>query len=115
MDGPAIENGALLIGDDGRIVAAGPGPAVPHPPGVPAEAFGDALLVPGFINTHTHLELTGMASGPPGPDFASWIRRLREDKAARSAGRFLEAARRGVAQCLAAGVTTVAEIGRAHV
>ena len=111
VDGPAIEHGALLIGENGRIEAVGPEPVVPRPAGVPAEAFGDALLLPGFVNTHTHLELTGMAGEPPEPDFAAWIRRLREAKAARSAETFLEAARRGVAECLAAGVTTVADTG----
>jgi 5-methylthioadenosine/S-adenosylhomocysteine deaminase len=111
VDGPAIEHGAILIDEAGRIAAVGPEPAVPSPAGVPAEAFGEALLLPGFINTHTHLELTGMADGPPEADFASWIRRLREAKAARSAGEFLEAARRGIAECRAAGVTTVADTG----
>jgi len=111
VDGPAIEHGALLIGRDGRIAAMGQEPAVPSPAHVPAESFGDALLLPGLINTHTHLELTGMAGQPPEPDFAAWIRRLREAKAARSAEAFLEAARHGVAECLAAGVTTVADTG----
>jgi 5-methylthioadenosine/S-adenosylhomocysteine deaminase len=111
VEGPAIERGALLIGEDGRIVAVGPDRLVPAPGHTPAEDFGDALLLPGLINTHTHLELTGLAGRPPEPDFAAWIRRLREAKAARPPEAVLAAARRGLADCWAAGVTTVADTG----
>jgi 5-methylthioadenosine/S-adenosylhomocysteine deaminase len=111
IEGPALEHGALLIGDDGRIAAVGSDAAVPRPAGVPVESFGDALLFPGLVNTHTHLELTGLAGGPPEPDFAAWIRRVRSIKAARAPEAFLAAARRGLAECWAAGVTTIADTG----
>jgi cytosine/adenosine deaminase-related metal-dependent hydrolase len=110
-DGPAVEHGALLIGSDGRIAAVGQEADVPRPAGVAVEDFGDAVLLPGLINTHTHLELTGLEGEPPGPDFAAWIRRLREAKAARPPEAYLEAARRGLADCRAAGVTTIADTG----
>ena len=101
----------MLLGPDGRIAAVGPDADVPRPAGVPAEDFGSALLLPGLINTHTHLELTGMAGGSPEADFASWIRGVREAKALLPADRFLVAARQGLADCWAAGVTTVADTG----
>jgi cytosine/adenosine deaminase-related metal-dependent hydrolase len=110
-DGPAVEHGALLIGSDGRIAAVGHEADVPRPAGVAVEDFGDAVLLPGLINTHTHLELTGLEGEPPGPDFAAWIRRVREAKAARPPEAYLEAARRGLADCRAAGVTTIADTG----
>src|SRR5262249_15192684 len=94
-----------------RFVAVGVDPVVPRPAGVPAEDFGDALLLPGLINTHTHLELTGMAGGPPEREFSAWIRRLREAKAALAPDAFLAAARPGVKDCWAAGVTTIADTG----
>jgi 5-methylthioadenosine/S-adenosylhomocysteine deaminase len=111
IEGPALEHGALLIGADGRIAAVGPERAVPRPADAVAEDFGDALLLPGLINTHTHLELTGLGDGPPEPAFGTWIRRVREIKAARAHEAFLAAARRGLADCWAAGVTTVADTG----
>jgi 5-methylthioadenosine/S-adenosylhomocysteine deaminase len=101
----------LLIGTDGRILAVGPDAAVPRPPDAVAENFGDALLLPGLINAHTHLELTGLDLGPPEADFAAWIRRVRSAKAARPPDEVLAAARRGLADCWAAGVTTVADTG----
>jgi cytosine/adenosine deaminase-related metal-dependent hydrolase len=111
IEGPALEHGALLIGADGRIAAVGPEPVVPRPPDAAAEDFGDAVLLPGLINTHTHLELTGLDGGTPEPEFGTWIRRVREIKAARAPEAFLAAARRGLANCWAAGVTTVADTG----
>lgn len=42
--------------EDKRIAALGPELAVP--PGVPVEDGGDALLLPGFVEGHTHLDKT---------------------------------------------------------
>jgi cytosine/adenosine deaminase-related metal-dependent hydrolase len=111
VEGRPIERGALLIADDGRIAAVGQEETVPRPDGVSTETYDDAILLPGLVNAHTHLELTGLGSGPPGPDFAEWIRQLRERKAGRTPADFLAAARIGVAGSHAAGVTTVADTG----
>jgi 5-methylthioadenosine/S-adenosylhomocysteine deaminase len=73
--------------------------------------FADAVILPGLINTHTHLELTGFAAQVPEREFAAWIRRLRELKTTRSPAEYTAAARRGLAKCFAAGVTTVADTG----
>ena len=109
--GPPIERGAVLLGPDGRVRAVGPDAAVPRPPDVPGEDFADGILLPGLINTHTHLELTGLELGPPDSDFGAWIARVRAVKETRSAEEFLAAARLGLADCYAAGVTTVADTG----
>jgi 5-methylthioadenosine/S-adenosylhomocysteine deaminase len=110
VEGRPIERGAVLIEAGGRLAAVGPDPAVPRPGQVPAEEFADGILLPGLINTHTHLELTGLGVVAD-PEFAGWIRRLRERKAERSPEQLLTAARRGLADCFAAGVTTVADTG----
>jgi 5-methylthioadenosine/S-adenosylhomocysteine deaminase len=111
MAGPPIECGAVLLGPDGRVRAVGPDAAVPRPADVPGEDFADGILLPGLINTHTHLELTGLDLGPPDADFGAWIARVRAIKETRSAEEFLAAARLGLADCYAAGVTTVADTG----
>ena len=109
--GPAIECGAVLVGADGRIEAVGPDALVPHPAGLPAERFPDAILIPGLVNVHTHLELTGFDLGAREPDFRSWIGRVRSVKETRDGDAFLAAARDGLADCWAGGVTTVADTG----
>ena len=109
--GEPVRDGALLIGGDGRITAAGPSAEVPASPGIPTRHFPGAALVPGLVNTHTHLELTGLGGRIAAAGFPEWIGQLRRLKEARSHGDFLAAARQGVADCFAAGVTTVADTG----
>ena len=106
-----ITLGAVLVGEDGRILAVGRDAEVPRPPGVPAEHFPNAILMPGLVNAHTHLELTGLAGQVDEPRFDAWIRSVRSLKEMRSVEDFRVAARKGVQQCFAAGVTTVAETG----
>jgi cytosine/adenosine deaminase-related metal-dependent hydrolase len=111
MDGPPIRTGAGLIGGDGRIEAVGATGSVPCPEDAERSDWPVAAILPGLVNTHTHLELTGFAGMADEDAFPDWIRRIRALKAERSADDFLAAARRGLADCHAAGVTTVADTG----
>ena len=111
VDAPPVEHGAVLVDEGGRIAAVGENALVPRPDWAPAEDFGEAVLLPGLVNTHTHLELTGFGGVAPEPDFSAWIADLRERKARRTPEAFLAAARQGLADCWAAGVTTVADTG----
>lgn len=111
IEAAPIECGALLIGSDGRIQAVGPDSTVPRPPDVPSVEFEDAVILPGLINTHTHLELTGLEEQVQEREFSAWIRRLRELKTRRTPFEYLEAARLGLTACYAAGMTTVADTG----
>ena len=109
--GEIFAEGAVLIGEDGRIVQTGPDAAVPSPPGAGVERFPGAAIIPGLVNAHTHLELTGFDQRISEAEFPAWIRHLIELKAARTASDFRDAARQGARDCLAAGVTTVADTG----
>ncbi len=111
IDQQPIRNGAVLTGPNGRILEVGPDVAVARPEGVVARDFPDAAIVPGFVNVHTHLELTAFAGQVEYDDFAVWIRRLRELKDQCAPDAYLAAARRGLADCWAGGVTTIADTG----
>jgi cytosine/adenosine deaminase-related metal-dependent hydrolase len=111
MDGPPIRNGAVLFGGNGRIEAVGTQGGISSPADAESSDWRDAVILPGLVNTHTHLELTGFAGMAGEDDFSAWIRRIRTLKADRSAAEFLAAARQGLADCHAAGVTTVADTG----
>lgn len=111
VEGAPIHRGALLIGPDGRLQAVGPDSSVPRPSDVADEDLGEAVILPGLINSHTHLELTGFAEQVREGDFPAWIRQLRTLKATRTLAEYVEAARQGLKHCYAAGVTTVADTG----
>jgi 5-methylthioadenosine/S-adenosylhomocysteine deaminase len=111
VDAPPIQDAALLIDADGRIAALGPDTDIPTPSDALSHDLGSATLLPGLINTHTHLELTGMEDEAPETDFREWIQTIRRIKETRSPADFLAAARRGVRECWAGGVTTVADTG----
>ena len=108
---PPIEDGAVLVDADGRIAAVGPNSRVPAPPGGRALEFSDAVLVPGLVNCHTHLELTHLAGKNAEREFAPWIRAIRALKDGTTPAEFSRSAEQGVRDCWAAGVTCVADTG----
>jgi imidazolonepropionase-like amidohydrolase len=52
--GPPIENGVLLV-QDGRILAVGPASAVPVPLDAAVHDVTGRLLMPGLVDTHSHI------------------------------------------------------------
>ncbi len=61
IQGPAIENGVLIVDDKGKILSIEP--LSDHDPASVRREQG--ILVPGFINTHCHLELSHMKGVAP--------------------------------------------------
>lgn len=108
---PPITDGAVLVGRDGKIAALGPHAQVPAPSGTRQVEFPSAVLVPGLVNTHTHLELTHLAGRNPEREFVRWIRTVRTLKDATTPEEFVHAAEQGVRDAWAAGVTCVADTG----
>src|SRR5204863_5226161 len=83
----------------------------PTRPGARQLEFPDARLLPGLVNTHTHLELTHLAGKNAEREFAAWIRTLRALKDATTPEEFSRSAEQGVRDAWAAGVTCVADTG----
>lgn len=103
---PPIVDGIVAVNGD-RIAYVGPAAAAPAGRTVD---LGHALLLPGLVNVHTHLELTAMRGFLEGLDFRSWILRLTTAKrAVLSRDMLLDAARYGIAEGLRHGVTTFAD------
>ncbi len=111
MSASPIRNGAVLLDEQGRIAVVGPDDNVPCPPGVPSHRFAAATLLPGLVNAHTHLELTGLRATNEHADFPSWIGMVRALKAGRSSAEFVHAARTGIREGWSSGITTVADTG----
>jgi cytosine/adenosine deaminase-related metal-dependent hydrolase len=101
-----IEKGTV-VETDGVITYVGPRGAAP--PGDDYE-LGEAVLLPGLINTHTHLELTAMRGFLENCQFAQWIDKLRQARnAVLNDEMLLDSARLGIIEGLEAGITTYAD------
>ncbi|MEQ8790448.1 MAG: amidohydrolase family protein [Pirellulaceae bacterium] len=114
VDQPPIRDGVITI-EGGRIVAVGRNDS-DRPP----QDLGRCAVLPGLINTHTHLEFSDLAAplGAPGMRFPDWIceivawRDTTEDFE-QSALRSRNAVAAGLSESLAAGVTYLGEIAAA--
>src|ERR1051325_929341 len=73
-----IENGAVAV-DGQRIAGVGPhAEIVATVPEFKVESLGEAIISPGLVNLHTHLELTAMRGylEKEETDFFAWLRKL---------------------------------------
>ncbi|HKX84845.1 MAG TPA: hypothetical protein VJL58_11535, partial [Pyrinomonadaceae bacterium] len=73
-----IRDGAVVV-DGGVIAAVGPlEDAVKNYADASIERFGEAAILPGFVNCHSHLEITSMrgALDAVEHDFGSWLLKL---------------------------------------
>ena len=85
------------------------GQASEAPPGDDFD-LGDAVLLPGLVNAHTHLELTAMRGFLEGLSFDQWIDTLRRSRAAvLDDDALLDSARLGVLEGIQHGVTTFSD------
>ena len=106
VSGAPIENGVL--GVSGRSIEY-VGSATDAPQGDEVN-FGEAILMPGLVNTHTHLELTAMRGLLEDLEFPEWIDRLRASRNdVLTDDMLLDSARHGIAEGLLAGITTYAD------
>src|SRR5512140_3143821 len=55
-----LSNAAVHISNPGRVSRVEPWHDPPAIPGVEVLDWGSAVILPGLINAHTHLELTGL-------------------------------------------------------
>ncbi|MDX6693896.1 MAG: aminodeoxyfutalosine deaminase [Blastocatellia bacterium] len=107
-----IDDGAVLV-EDARIVAVGKRAklAVEFPEAA-TEEFGQAALLPGFVNAHSHLELTAMRGylEREERDFFAWLRKLTVARRERMTPDDLYvSAAWGAIEAARAGITCVAD------
>jgi cytosine/adenosine deaminase-related metal-dependent hydrolase len=78
ISSPLIENGALLIERDGIVAVGSRDQLISQNPKATVRDFGNAIIIPGLVNSHSHLELTvmrGFLDSVEG-DFTAWLKKL---------------------------------------
>ncbi|MDF1744747.1 MAG: amidohydrolase family protein [Gimesia sp.] len=103
VEGPPLE-GAVVEVEGSRIAAVYAGD---HPQ---ATDLGNAALIPGLVNAHTHLEFSDLEKplGPVAP-FTEWIRSVMKSRFD-SSGSSESKIQQGIKECLGAGTTCLGEI-----
>jgi cytosine/adenosine deaminase-related metal-dependent hydrolase len=73
--------------------------------------LGDAAILPGLVNAHTHLDLTGMHGlAPPSHDFTGWLKQVIAHRRARSPEQVRADVEAGLTECLRFGTTLLGDI-----
>ena len=110
VEGDPIADGAVAIADDGRITAVGPVAEL----GV-GESFPGCVILPGFVNCHSHLEYAVYAGFGDGLPFSSWIGLHVRRKSLLDLDDMRAIATDGAHACLRSGITTVGDCSFAGV
>lgn len=103
VEGPPIRDGAVAF-ENGIIVEVGPAAQLG-----PGEQYRDAVILPGFVNAHTHLEYAAYTGFGDGLSFGPWIALHVERKARIDLDDMQAIARFGALECLRSGITAVGD------
>jgi 5-methylthioadenosine/S-adenosylhomocysteine deaminase len=104
VEGDPVADGAVAISDDGRIAAVGPAAELGA-----GERFDGCVIVPGFVNCHSHLEYAVYAGFGDGQPFSTWIGLHVERKQRLELDDMRAIATDGAYACLRSGITTVGD------
>ena len=108
---PLIEAGAVAV-EDSKILSVGSRhEIISRFPDSRMEDFGQAAILPGLVNAHSHLELTVMRGflEPEGNNFSAWLRKLTVARMAMTREDLLVSATCGATEAARAGITCVAD------
>ena len=105
IDAPPLERGTITIRAD-KIVAV-----EPHGTRKADVDLGHVAILPGFVNAHTHLDLTGARGQcPPTSDFTQWLRKVIAYRRSRTPEQVQGDISAGLAECLRFGTTLIGDI-----
>lgn len=106
---PHIEHGAVLV-RDGEIVEIGDLAAMRSAyPQEEVRDFGQAALMPGFVDLHNHLEYAAMRGLVDDLPYAQWKLQLKERESRFCGEDWDDSALLGVMEAIRSGITTVAD------
>ena len=106
---PPIEDGAVLVVGR-RIAAVGSWRELAKMRGGKTVDLGDALLLPGLVNAHCHLDYTAMTGLPAPRRFTDWIQALVALKSSFTFSDYAESWLEGARMLVRTGTATVGDI-----
>ncbi len=110
MVGPPIGNGAVTIAGN-RIKSVGRWRDLAAGTFGQRLDLGDAILMPGLVNAHCHLDYTNMAGHFPAPKlFIDWLKLITSTKSEWTAAEYTASWLAGAEMLLRTGTTTVGDI-----
>ncbi len=106
-----LQNAAVHISQPGRISRIEPWQDPPAIPGVEVIDWGSALIMPGLINAHAHLELTDLNNQLTRfRSFTDWVSQLIDRRRLWIKDQFLSSLRKGEEEALSSGTTLVGDV-----
>ncbi len=107
VSGPPLPHGTVTVRGDCIESIDPPGTRTPD------EDFGNAAIIPGLVNAHTHLDLSGARGLIPPTDpehFTDWLRGVIAYRRTRLSEEVHADTRAGLEECLWHGVTLLGDI-----
>lgn len=120
MNGPAIAGGAVVLEGDTILDVGTRADMVKRYPHTDHLDFPQHFILPGLINCHTHLEVSNYQNYPGDPvrkmgggiiNYVDWLLDLFRYKRKATPSLYHDAVMSGMAACLHAGTTCVADMG----
>jgi aminodeoxyfutalosine deaminase len=116
VEGPPIRDGTITLSaprssETAAKILALDGPESRRHVNRSVRDLGNVAILPGFVNAHTHLDLTDAAGKfPPTADFTAWIGQVIRHRMSQTPADIAAAVRSGCEQLLRTGATLVGDI-----
>jgi cytosine/adenosine deaminase-related metal-dependent hydrolase len=105
VDGPPLENGIVVV--EGALIKA----IEPAGARKPDLNLGGCVVIPGLVNAHTHLDLSGLRGKiPKAANFTDWLKAVIHHRRGLSPAEIQEAIQGGLKESLFTGTTLLGDI-----
>ncbi len=111
-----LRDGAIVVNDDDGIIDVGPRETMSRRhPSIPETVFENAVIMPGLVNVHTHLELSMMKGKiEEGLPFSEWAYRVITQRALFNDETVKQACHDAIKQLIDSGTVAVGDIANHH-